>query len=100
MRARHLLRAADRSAFLDFLRRLYEPCERADFRARVIASVQTLVPAEVVCYDEVNLRTQCDTWLVHPGDALTFPDSHRIFARHMMDTPSSRITRTIAMHLC
>ena len=83
----HPLRAADHTALLDFLRRVYEPCELADFRARVVASIQTLVPADVVCYDEVNLQTQSDTWLVHPGDALTFPDSQRIFARHLPEHP-------------
>jgi DNA-binding CsgD family transcriptional regulator len=83
----HPLRAADQAAFLDFLRRLYEPCELADFRARVVTSIQTLVPADVVCYDEVDLLTQTDTWFVHPADALTFPDSHHIFTEHLSEHP-------------
>jgi DNA-binding CsgD family transcriptional regulator len=83
----HPLRAADQAALLDFLRRLYEPCELAHFRARVITCIQTLVPADVVCYDEVNLRTQSDTWLVHPADALAFPDSQQIFAEHLPEHP-------------
>jgi DNA-binding CsgD family transcriptional regulator len=83
----HPLRGADQAALLDFLRRLYEPCELAGFRARVVASVQALVPADVVCYDEVNLQTQSDTWLVHPADALAFPDSQQIFAEHLPEHP-------------
>jgi len=77
----------DQSALLQFLQDLYRPCDVAEFRSRVLAAVQRLIPCDVVCYDEVDVGTQTDTWLCRPADALTFPDSHSIFQEHISEHP-------------
>jgi DNA-binding CsgD family transcriptional regulator len=81
------LRHRELSALVRFVADLYAPCDLDGFRSHVLTAVKRLVPCRSIVYNEVDLRSQVDTWLCDPIDALTFPDSQEIFNEHLPEHP-------------
>jgi DNA-binding CsgD family transcriptional regulator len=77
----------DLSTLFEFLRLNYAPRDLAAFRSEVGRALPGLVPSDVTGYNEVDIARRHNDDLIHPSSALDFPDSSRIFDRHIHEHP-------------
>ena len=77
----------DFRAVLEFLLRSYAVCDFPRFSAHVVSTLPLVVPSDITTYNEVHPRKNRVTMVTDPPGALDFPDSLRIFERHMGDHP-------------
>jgi DNA-binding CsgD family transcriptional regulator len=65
---------------------LYSPISGADYPARVIGVVRSMLATDSCSYNHLGVRSVL-AWRVEPGDVAAFPDAAQLFRQHMHEHP-------------
>lgn len=83
---------------LDFIRGLYASADVPAFVRHVTTRITSVVPADIVVYNEVDLRTRRASWVERPAISATLPDALAVFERHLPEHPFTRHFAQVRRH--
>jgi DNA-binding CsgD family transcriptional regulator len=79
----------DLETFLAFVREIYAAPDLGNFAYKVVSLLPKAIPSEWTSYNEVNLRSQTNTFVMEPLPS-DFPEGEETFARHIPEHPIIR----------
>jgi DNA-binding CsgD family transcriptional regulator len=79
----------DLEALLAFVREIYADLDLGSFASKVVSLLPKAIPSEWTSYNEVNPRSQTNTYVMEPVPS-NFPEGEEVFVRHMPEHPIIR----------
>jgi DNA-binding CsgD family transcriptional regulator len=76
----------DLEAFLTIVREIYAHCGLDSFASHIVSTLPKAIPSEWTSYNEVNLRSQTNTYVMEPLPS-DFPEAEQIFAQYIPEHP-------------
>jgi DNA-binding CsgD family transcriptional regulator len=79
----------DLEVFLSLLQAIYAELDLESFASLIVSALPKVIPSEWTSYNEVNLRSQTNTFVMEPVPS-DFPEGEKVFARHIPEHPIIR----------